>query len=127
MLGLFESCSASTVWTALTLASTARFFVNVTHAGLRLGEIQAYKGRIRAYTTQLLINEAGQPLTKNMLRGRFDAARDAAGIPKAHRGLRATAANTLDDDGGIRLEHTTERMAAQYIRHKVGKKVKPIR
>lgn len=58
-----------------------------------------------------------------MLRDRVDAARDAAGIPKAQfqpRGLRATAATTLDDDGGIRLEHTTERMAAQYIRHKVG-------
>ncbi|CAM3561712.1 MULTISPECIES: hypothetical protein [Delftia] len=65
-----------------------------------------------------------------MLRDRFDAARDAAGIPKAQfqpRGLRATAATTLDDDGGIRLEHTTERMTAQYIRHKVGKKVKPVR
>lgn len=41
--------------------------------------------------------------------------------------MRATAATTLDDDGGIRLEHTTERMTAQYIRHKVGKKVKPVR
>lgn len=44
------------------------------------------------------MNEAGQPLTKNMLRDRFDAARDAAGIPKAQfqfRDLRATAATTL--------------------------------
>lgn len=75
------------------------------------------------------MNEAGQPLTKNMLRNRFDAARDAAGIPKAQfqfRDLRATAATTVDDDGRIRhaqaLGHTKEDMTAQYIRHKVARK-----
>ncbi len=100
-----------------------------------LAEIQAYKAQVKADTAHLLVNEAGQPLTKNMLRDRFDAARDAAGIPKAQfqfRDLRATAATTVDDDGGIRhaqalLGHTTEGMTAQYIRHKVGKKVKPVR
>ncbi|AEF90363.1 hypothetical protein DelCs14_3371 [Delftia sp. Cs1-4] len=48
------------------------------------------------------------------------------------RDLRATAATTVDDDGGIRhaqalLGHPTEGMTAQYIRHKVGKKVRPVR
>ncbi|MGE8452315.1 MAG: hypothetical protein ACN6OP_17180, partial [Pseudomonadales bacterium] len=66
--------------------------------------IQAYKVQVKADIAQLLVNEAGQPLTRNMLRDRIDAARDAAGIPKAQfqfRDLRATAATTLDDDGGI--------------------------
>lgn len=54
------------------------------------------------------------------LRDRFDAARDAAGIPKAEfqfRDLRATAKTALAEAVGIReaqalLGHTTERMTA---------------
>ncbi|WP_157760087.1 tyrosine-type recombinase/integrase [Delftia acidovorans] len=115
---------------------TAKLRIEVTGALQELlAEIQAYKVQVKADTAQLLVNEAGQPLTKNMLRDRFDAARDAAGIPKAQfqfRDLRATATTTVDDDGGIRhaqalLGHTTEGMTAQCIRHKVGKKVKPVR
>ena len=115
---------------------TAKLRIEVTGALQELlAKIQAYKAQVKADTAQLLVNEAGQPLTKNMLRDRFDAARDAAGIPKAQfqfRDLRSTAATTVDDDGGIRhaqalLGHTTEGMTAQYIRHKVGKKVKPVR
>ena len=70
-----------------------------------------------------------------MLRNRFDAAREAAGIPKAEfqfRDLRATAATAVDEAGGIKqaqalLSHTTEGMTARYIRHKEGKKVQPVR
>ena len=109
---------------------TAKLRIEVTGAFQELlAKIQAYKVQVKADTAQLLVNEAGQPLTKNMLHDRFDAARDAAGIPKAQfqfRDLRSTAATTVDDDGGIRhaqalLGHTTEGMTAQYIRHKVGK------
>lgn len=116
--------------------TAAKLRIEVTGALQELlAKIQAYKVQVKADTAQLLVNEAGQPLTKDMLRDRFDAARDAAGIPKAQfqfRDLRATAATTVDDDGGIRhaqalLGHTTEGMTAQYIRHKVGKKVKPVR
>ena len=116
--------------------TAAKLRIEVTGALQELlVEIQAYKNSVKATTARLLVNEAGQPLTKNMLRDRFDAARDAAGIPKAEfqfRDLRATAATILDDDSGIRqaqalLGHTTEGMTAQYIRHKIGKKVKPVR
>lgn len=116
--------------------TAAKLRIEVTGALQELlAEIQAYQVQLKTDTALLLVNEAGQPLTKNMLRNRFDAARDAAGIPKAQfqvRDLRATAATTVDDDGGIRhaqalLGHTTEGMTAQYIRHKVGKKVKPVR
>jgi integrase len=98
-----------------------------------LGEIKACKARLNSRSHHLLVNEVGQTLTKHMLRNRFDAAREAAGIPKAEfqfRDLRATAATELDDVSGIKdaqalLGHTTEAMTAKYIRHKVGKKVKP--
>lgn len=95
-------------------------------------EIQAYKARFSVRAMSLLVNESGQAMTKHMLRDRFDAAREAAGIPKAEfqfRDLRATAATALDEAVGIReaqalLGHTTEGMTAHYIRHKIGKKVK---
>ena len=79
----------------------------------------------------LLVNEKGERLTAAMLRNRYDA-RDAAGIDKAlfqFRDLRAKAATETDDATGTRgaqalLGHTTESMTADYIRHKVGKKVR---
>lgn len=66
---------------------------------------------------------------------RFDDARDAAGIDKRlfqFRDLRAKAATETDDAHGVRsaqalLGHTTEAMTSNYVRHKVGKKVSPIR
>ncbi len=98
-----------------------------------MDEIRAYKQSVLSRSHHLLVNEKGETLTTYMLRVRFDDAREAAKIPKAEfqfRDLRATAATTLDDSSGIRdaqalLGHTTESMTAKYIRHKVGKKVKP--
>ncbi|KAB2902835.1 MAG: tyrosine-type recombinase/integrase [Burkholderiaceae bacterium] len=100
-----------------------------------LEEIQVFKAQFKVCALPLLVNESGQPLTKHMLRDRFDAAREAAGIPKAEfqfRDLRATAATAVDEAAGTRqaqalLGHTTEGMTAHYIRHKVGKKVAPVR
>jgi len=100
-----------------------------------LTEIKAYKAEVKAQTSALLVNESGKALTTAMLRKRFDQARHAAGIPLSEfqfRDLRAKAATEADEDGGTRqaqslLGHTTEAMTANYIRHKVGKKVKPLR
>lgn len=104
-----------------------------------LDEIAAYKtaqtATSRVRVLSLLVNEKGEKLSEAMLRNRFDGAREAAGIDKAlfqFRDLRAKAATDTDDAGGTRqaqalLGHSTETMTADYIRHKVGKKVKPIR
>ena len=101
-----------------------------------LDEIAAYKTaqtpRSKVRVLSLLVNEKGERLTAAMLRNRFDDARDAAGIDKAlfqFRDLRAKAATETDDAAGTRgaqalLGHTTESMTADYIRHKVGKKVR---
>jgi integrase len=110
------------------------------------GELKALLEEILAYKTSctptskvrvlaLLVNEKGERLTAGMLRNRFDDAREAAGIDKAlfqFRDLRAKAATETDDETGTRgaqalLGHTTESMTANYIRHKSGKKVKPLR
>jgi integrase len=100
-----------------------------------LAEIKAYKTSLGVHAMQLLVNEEGKPLTVSMLRSRFDDAREAAGIAKKDfqfRDLRARAATEADDVDGIRraqalLGHTTEAMTADYIRHKAGKKVRPLR
>lgn len=100
-----------------------------------LDEIRDYKAQFKTYSMRLLVNESGQALTEYMFRTRFDAAREAAGVDKngfQFRDFRPTAATQLDDAHGIKsaqalLGHTTEAMTSEYIRHKVGKKVKPAR
>jgi integrase len=100
-----------------------------------LDEIRAYKRERKVAALALLVNEAGQPLSRDAMRFRFDKARAAAGIAKADlqfRDFRAKAATDTDEAAGTRaaqalLGHTTEAMTANYIRHKVGKKVRPIR
>lgn len=98
-------------------------------------EIRAYKKQLSTIAGELLVNEAGQPLRADALRYRFDQARAKAGIPKAEfqfRDFRAKVATDTDEAAGTRaaqalLGHTTEAMTADYIRHKVGRKVKPSR
>lgn len=108
-----------------------------------LVEIRAYKRQIAderraagkpvVHTLALLVNERGEGLTKNMLRDRFDDARARAGVKKdlfQFRDFRAKVATATDEAEGTRaaqalLGHTTEGMTVRYIRHKVGKIVRP--
>lgn len=97
-----------------------------------LDEIAEYKRGRKVHSLPLLVNERGHPLTAAMLRKRFDKARAAAGIDIAtfqFRDLRAKTATDTDEADGIRaaqalLGHSTETMTTNYIRHKVGKKVR---
>ncbi|MNE46121.1 Phage integrase family protein [compost metagenome] len=75
-------------------------------------------------------------MTASMLRGRFDKARDAAGIPKSAfqlRDLRAKAGTDKAESSGDILQardqlgHTTVVMTEQYVRNRKGKKVTPTR
>lgn len=85
-------------------------------------------------TSRLVVIDGGQPMTPSMLRNRFDAAREAAGIEKIDfqmRDLRAKAATDKEEStGSIRdardqLGHTTVGMTEQYIRRRRGLKVMP--
>ena len=114
--------------------TAAKLRIELTGALAELvDEMRAYKAQFKVHAMQLLVNEKGQPLTTAMLRTRFDAARDAAKIPKddfQFRDLRATAATGLDESAGLRaaqalLGHTTEGMTADYVRHRLGKRVQP--
>ncbi len=100
-----------------------------------LEEIKEFKRDKPVHSLALLVNEKGEALRKDALRYRFDHAREAAGIDKAvfqFRDFRAKVATATDEKAGTKaaqsiLGHTTEAMTADYIRHKVGKKVRPIR
>jgi integrase len=108
-------------------------------------EIREYKRAIAAacraakkpvvHTMALLVNEKGHALSKAMLRDRFDDARERAGVKKdlfQFRDFRAKVATETDEAIGTKaaqaiLGHTTETQTSDYIRHKVGKKVTPLR
>jgi integrase len=100
-----------------------------------LEEIREFKRALTVHSMALLVKEDGQPLTRDALRYRFDKAHAAAGIPKndfQFRDFRAKVATSTDDTAGTKaaqaiLGHTSEEMTNHYIRHKVGRKVKPIR
>jgi integrase len=74
------------------------------------------------------------PMSMGMLRGRFDLAREAAGVAKSEfqmRDLRAKAGTDKAESSGDILQardqlgHTTVVMTEQYIRNRKGKKVSP--
>ncbi|MCO7610579.1 tyrosine-type recombinase/integrase [Pseudomonas chlororaphis] len=76
----------------------------------------------------------GQTMTTSMLQGRFDAAREAAGVEKADfqmRDLRAKAGTDKAESSGDILQardqlgHTTVVVTENYIRKRIGKKVTP--
>lgn len=90
--------------------------------------------------TKLLTNEKGQPLSEFELRGAFDRARLRAATAHPElaeeirkfqfRDLRAKAGTDTEESSGMeaaqsQLGHTTQAMTAQYVRHRLGKLVKP--
>lgn len=98
-----------------------------------LNEMLEYKRQFSVRPLALIVIENGQPMNEYTMRTRIDAARAAAGIPKNElqfRDMRPKAATEIDDQSGTKeaqglLGHTTEAMTTKYIRHKVGKLVKP--
>lgn len=96
--------------------------------------IMQRKAGHKVRSTRLVVMDNGQPMTPSMLRGRFDAARELAGVEKSVfqlRDLRAKAATDKEEStGSIRdardqLGHTTVVMTEQYIRRRRGLKVLP--
>lgn len=102
--------------------------------------IKARKYKVR--TTALIVDEHGKTLTASALRGRFDKARDAAAsktdnsdLSKRIKGfqfrdLRAKAGTDKEGTDGMSaakdlLGHADESMTRNYVRHRVGKLMKP--
>jgi integrase len=98
-----------------------------------IDEMVEYKRQFSVRPLALIVIENGQPMNEYTMRTRLDKAREAAGIAKEDlqfRDMRPKAATEVDEKSGTKeaqglLGHTTEAMTTKYIRHKVGKLVKP--
>jgi integrase len=99
-----------------------------------LDRIRARKARLVIHSTRLVVDIDGQPMTYAKLRGAFDRARAAVGIPKKDfqmRDLRAKAGTDKTDSAGdIRqaqkqLGHANVAMTEHYVRNRRGAKVTP--
>ena len=99
-----------------------------------IDRIMARKDGHKIRTSRLIVMDNGQPMTSSLLRGRFDAAREAVGVEKGDfqmRDLRAKAGTDKAESSGDILQardqlgHTTVVMTENYIRNRIGKKVTP--
>lgn len=119
---------------------------NKTGKKLRIsieGELAAVLARVGAQKVmglKLINDDRGQAMSKAMLRGAFDRARDAAALANPglaaairefqFRDLRAKAATDKEQSAGMQaaqdqLGHSTAAMTAHYVRDRRGKLVKP--
>lgn len=98
------------------------------------GELAAVIDRINARPRQaisahLIQDEKGQPLSVFALRSRFDRARKAAKVGFQFRDLRAKAATDTGDLAHSQklLAHRNRDMTEQYVRSRIGERVRPLR
>lgn len=96
--------------------------------------ITTRKARYKIHSLELIVDNNGQRVTAETLRGHFDRARKKAGIKKdsfQFRDLRGKAAtDKTESSGDIRqaqkqLGYTTISMTEHYVRNRKGDKVTP--
>jgi integrase len=114
------------------------FFVtqNKTGAKLRMiieGDLLSVIERLlsrfhKQHVNTLLVSETGAALTSNMLRSRFERAREAAGVDFQFRDLRAKNATDTEDlaIAQKRLGHSNRTMTEHYVRSRIGERVRPL-
>ena len=91
------------------------------------------KAALNSTTTRLIVDENGQAATRQQIRKRFDAAREAAGIKKTEfqlmdlRGKAATDKEEKTDlaTASAQLGHDDTKTTNRYVRHRRGKLVEP--
>jgi len=120
------------IWVTQGKTSAKRRIELVGELAALIARIKARKAGHKIRSTRLIVTEDGEPMTAGMLRGRFDRARSAAGIPKSAfqlRDLRAKAGtHKAESRGDIvqardQLGHTTVTMTEHYVRNRKGKKI----
>lgn len=80
----------------------------------------------------LIANDDGSAVTQQQLRGRFDKAREAAGVAFQFRDIRAKAGTEASIAGGMDhaqklLGHKHVTMTQHYVRARLGESVEPLR
>ncbi|WP_085599684.1 MULTISPECIES: tyrosine recombinase XerC [unclassified Pseudomonas] len=124
------------IWVKQGKTDTKRRIEIIGELKVVIDRIMARKAGHKIRSTRLIVTGDGKPMSSAMLRGRFDLAREAAGVDKAlfqMRDLRAKAGTDKAESSGDilmardQLGHTTVSMTEQYIRERKGKKVTPTR
>lgn len=100
-----------------------------------IATIKDRKSKLSHQTSQLIINEKGEPLTYGSLDYRFEKARVLAGVDLNEfqfKDLRAKAGTDKEEAEGMaaakdQLGHANESMTTHYVRHRKGKLVSPTR
>ena len=96
-----------------------------------IDRIMTRKASFKVRCTRLIATDQGLPMTRSMLRSRFDTAREKAGVEKAlfkMRDLRAKAGTDKSESSGDilkardQLGHTTVTMTEHYVSNRKGKK-----
>lgn len=109
---------------------------NKTGKKLRIaivGDLEAVIARLlnrlrKATGPALIQTDTGERLSYGALRGRFDKAREAAGVDFQFRDLRAKAASDTADLAHAQrlLGHKTRGMTEHYTRERIGERVEPL-
>lgn len=124
------------IWVKQAKTKVKRRIEVVGELAVLLDRIKARKHGHKVRSTRLIVAEDGSPMSAAMLRGRFDLAREAAGVEKSafqFRDLRAKAGTDKAESSSDILQardqlgHTTVVMTEKYIRARKGKAVKPTR
>lgn len=101
--------------------------------GELIERIRKRKLQGKVVSTRLIVDLDGTPMSVGKLDGRFDKAREAAGIPFETfqlRDLRAKAGTDKEESDGIeaaqnQLGHESAQMTKHYVRNRRGKLVNP--
>jgi hypothetical protein len=122
------------IWVLQGKTNAKRWIEITGELKVLIDRIMSRKSERKVRSTRLIVTENGTPMSVAMLRGRFDLAREAAGVAKSEfqmRDLRAKAGTDKAESSGDimqardQLGHTTVVMTEQYIRNRIGKKVSP--
>lgn len=100
-----------------------------------LDRIRARKESLRAISQRLVLNKYGRPVQRRTISEWLRQVREVTGIDAEafqFRDLRAKAGTDKEDSDGMaaakdQLGHSTEKMTAHYVRHRLGKRVTPTR
>lgn len=82
-----------------------------------------------SYSTYLIQDDNGQPISQTTLRSRFDKARELAGVKFQFRDIRAKAATDTGDLAHSQklLAHKNREMTEHYVKRRLGERVSPLR
>jgi integrase len=133
---LIDECDVreDQIWVLLGKTKAKRRIEVIRELKALIDRIMNRKSTHKVRSMRLIVSKDGTPMTRAMLRRKFDMVREAAGVAKPEfqmRDLRAKAGTDKAESSGDimqtkdQLGHTTVVMTEQYIRNRKGKKVSP--